>query len=77
MSNILPGAVTRLVTLEAEGKTAEADALAAKLAPLFGLVTCFAESERVFPDGTRRVVRDKFRNPVPAKAIDPAAGAIV
>ena len=76
MSNIAPGAVTRLVAAQAAGDVAGADAIARSLAPLFAMVTCFSKGERALPDGRVVAVTDKFRNPVPAKTMMAGLGML-
>jgi len=69
MSNIAPAAVTSLVRALEQGDSATADRLAAQLAPMFALVTVFAPSTRLLPNGRVVEVVDKFRNPVAAKTM--------
>jgi 4-hydroxy-tetrahydrodipicolinate synthase len=76
MSNIMPGAVSRLVAAQARGDVAAADALARSLAPMFALVTCLSKGTRALPDGRVLEVTDKFRNPVPAKTMMVGLGMI-
>jgi 4-hydroxy-tetrahydrodipicolinate synthase len=64
ISNIVPGAVARMVALLREGKTSEAEALKTALAPLFGIVMVKTEEET--PWGK---VMFRARNPLPAKAL--------
>lgn len=76
MSNLAPAAVAGIVRAETSGDAAEADRLAAAIAPLTALVTVFAPSERTLPDGRVVTVRDKFRNPVPVKAMMAGLGML-
>ena len=69
MSNIVPGAMTRMVAAQTKGDVATADGIARALAPMFGLVTCLSKGTRTLPDGRVIEVTDKFRNPVPAKTM--------
>ncbi len=57
MTNIAPGAITKMVVAQAAGDSATADAIATKLAPLFRLVTVMAKANRVLQDdrGRRQV----------------------
>jgi 4-hydroxy-tetrahydrodipicolinate synthase len=76
MSNIVPGAMSRMVAAQAKGDAAAADAIAQKLAPLFAMVTCFAKDTRTLPNGRAIEVTDKFRNPVPAKTMMAGLGML-
>lgn len=69
MSNLVPGPLTRMVQLQSAGDVKAADALAAKLAPLFKLVTCKAPGTRTLPNGRAFNVEDKFRNPSAIKTM--------
>lgn len=69
MSNLVPGAISRMLKLERSGDQAAADAIASSLAPIFGLVGCAIESERELPDGRRAKSVDRFRNPLPVKTM--------
>jgi 4-hydroxy-tetrahydrodipicolinate synthase len=68
-SNIAPKAVSDMVRALAEGNTVEADSLHKKLKPLFSMVTVKAPSERALADGKKVSVEDRFRNPLPVKAM--------
>lgn len=64
MSNVIPAAVQRLTTLLAAGDSAGAEALAADLQPLLGIVgVSTTEDSRFGP------VPCKARNPLPVKAL--------
>ncbi|MFO0693437.1 MAG: 4-hydroxy-tetrahydrodipicolinate synthase [Polyangiales bacterium] len=76
MTNIAPGAITKMVVAQAAGDSATADAIATKLAPLFRLVTVMAKANRVLPDGRTIEVVDKFRNPVPVKTMMAGLGML-
>lgn len=69
MSNLVPGAISRMLERERGGDRAGADAIASALAPLFGHVGCAIETERVLPDGRRVKSVDRFRNPLPVKTM--------
>ena len=69
MSNIVPGALSKMIKAMRANDAATADAIAAKLAPLFKLVGCKIESTRTLKNGRTVKVEDKFRNPVPVKAM--------
>jgi 4-hydroxy-tetrahydrodipicolinate synthase len=69
MSNVIPGAVSRMVAAMRSGKFADAKALAGRLDPLFKLVGCKVTSNRTLPNGKEVSVEDKFPNPVPVKTM--------
>lgn len=69
MSNIVPGAMSSMLKAFRAGDTSTARNLAGKLAPLFKLVTCKAQSLRQLPGGRSIQVEDRFRNPVPVKTM--------
>jgi len=64
VSNIVPGAVARLVQLLTESKIDQAEALRDDLTPLFGLVTVSTTEKTPFGTVTAR-----FRNPSAIKAL--------
>ncbi|RKY02831.1 MAG: 4-hydroxy-tetrahydrodipicolinate synthase [Spirochaetes bacterium] len=74
ISNVAPGAVSRMVNLMLEGKTEEAKKLEEKLKPLFSIVTVKAKSKRKLSDGTEVEVIDKYRNPLAIKTVMNALG---
>jgi len=69
MSNVAPAAVCRMVRAALDGETKRAEELHAELTPLFHVVTVSVQDERVLPDGKKRRVQDKFRNPLAIKAL--------
>jgi len=69
VSNVVPAALTQMVQACLDGDSRRAGQLRDALAPLFGIVTVIVEQERRMPDGTRRKVRDKFRNPAAIKTL--------
>jgi 4-hydroxy-tetrahydrodipicolinate synthase len=69
MSNIAPGAVSRMVARQRAGETSKANELGHALTPLFRLVGCKAKGERQLPGGGLMSVEDKFRNPLPVKTM--------
>ena len=69
MSNVAPAAVASMVKACLKGDAAKARQIRDKLAPLFGVVTVTIQQERQMPDGTVRIVKDKFRNPAAVKAL--------
>jgi len=68
-SNVAPAAVAALVRACLDGKQQKAEQLREALNPLFGIVTVTIEEERTMPDGSRRTVKDKFRNPAAIKTL--------
>ena len=69
MSNIVPGALSRMVKAMSKGDGKTADQIAAQLAPLFKMVGCKIAATRRLKDGRSIEVEDKFRNPVPVKTM--------
>ena len=69
VSNVAPAAVAKLVRAALDGEAKEAQRIHDELTPLFDIVTVVAEDERRMPDGSVRVVKDKFRNPLGIKAL--------
>jgi 4-hydroxy-tetrahydrodipicolinate synthase len=64
VSNIVPGAVARMVSAVREGDTAEAETLKTALAPLFGIVMVKTQEESPWGE-----VLFRARNPLPVKAL--------
>lgn len=69
VSNVAPAAVTKMVEVALAGDSRESAEIANALEPLFSIVTVVAEAERALPDGTVRLVRDRFRNPLAIKTL--------
>jgi len=69
MSNVVPGSLGRMVKAAASGDLASAKTIAAQLDPLFKLVGCKVPGKRTLPGGRVVDVEDRFKNPVPVKAI--------
>ncbi|HEY3323379.1 MAG TPA: 4-hydroxy-tetrahydrodipicolinate synthase [Planctomycetota bacterium] len=69
MTNIVPGAVAKMVAASRSGDKATAKDLNAKLEPLFKLVVCKVPGSRKLPNGQTVNTEDKFRNPVPVKTM--------
>ncbi len=67
-SNICPNAMSQMVK-NAFIDEPKAKELADKLSPLCNVVTVKAYNERVMPDGSKVVVCDKYRNPLPYKVL--------
>jgi 4-hydroxy-tetrahydrodipicolinate synthase len=64
MSNVIPGPIQRLTELLNQGQEKEAEVLAARLGPLFGVVGVTTKEDS--PHGP---VQCKARNPVPIKTL--------
>ena len=64
MSNVIPGPIQRLTELLNAGQEDEADSLAEKLAPLFGIVGVTTTEQSAYGP-----VECKARNPVPVKTL--------
>jgi 4-hydroxy-tetrahydrodipicolinate synthase len=69
MSNLAPGALSRMVKAFRSGDQAAAKNIAAQLNPLFKLVGCKVPGSRSLPDGRVVEVEDRFKNPVPVKTM--------
>ncbi len=69
MSNIAPGALSRMVKAKRANDQSAAEQIAAQLAPLFKLVGCKVPGMRRLKDGRSVQVEDRFRNPVPVKTM--------
>jgi 4-hydroxy-tetrahydrodipicolinate synthase len=69
MSNVVPGALSRMIKAARSGDYASAKKIAAQLDPLFKLVGCKVPGSRNLPDGRTVEVEDRFKNPVPVKAM--------
>ncbi len=76
MSNIVPGAVSRLVDALAAGNETSADRLLTALDPLFRLVGVEATTSRRLPSGRLVEVVDRFRNPIAVKVMMSGLGMI-
>jgi len=69
ISNVAPAAVAQMVSAALDGDAGRASEVGLALAPLFDIVTVVAEDERQMPDGSTRMVMDKFRNPLAIKTL--------
>jgi len=69
ISNVAPAAVSQMVGAARDGDAARAMEIGSALELLFDIVTVSAEDERTMPDGSVRMVRDKFRNPLGVKTL--------
>ncbi len=68
-SNIAPRAVKDMVASALSGDTARSEKIRNALAPLLGVVTVKVDNPRVLPTGETFTVNDRYRNPVPVKAL--------
>ena len=69
MSNIVPGAISKMVKSVIEGDLEKAKDLQASIAPLLGIVTVKVENDRTMPGGQVVKVLDRYRNPVAVKTM--------
>lgn len=69
ISNVAPAGVSQMVKAALDGDTEVARSLNDALTPLFDLVTVTVENERTLPNGTKVMVKDKFRNPLAVKTL--------
>jgi len=69
MSNVVPKAIQEMTEKIISGDLTGAGNLRDALKPLFDIVTVKAKDERIFPDGEKISVEDKFRNPLPLKTL--------
>ncbi len=69
VSNVVPGALTKMVSLALEGNIGEAEALNRALQPLHDIVGVAVDNTRVIPGAGTVTVRDKYRNPLPTKIL--------
>lgn len=74
MSNLVPGAVSRMVTHALAGEREPARRICDQLAPLFSLVGCTVNNTRTLADGRAVQVTDRYRNPAPVKTMMAALG---
>jgi len=69
MSNVVPGAVERMVRLILAGNIEEATNLRDALSPIFAIVTVKVKNERRLPNGQTVMVEDRYRNPLAVKTL--------
>jgi len=69
ISNVAPGPVSQMVHAARHGDAQRAKELHSALSPLFHIVTVTVQNERRLPDGSKREVKDKFRNPLAIKTL--------
>ena len=68
-TNVVPGAVAKMVKLAADGDMAGAEKLKDALSPILGIITVKVDNERLLPSGERVKVNDRYRNPLPIKTL--------
>ena len=68
-TNVVPGAVAKMVKLAANGDMAGAEKIKDALTPILGIVTVKIDNERLLPSGVRVKVNDRYRNPLPIKTL--------
>ena len=68
-SNVIPGAVSRMVKLAAAGDREAAAQVRDDIAPLLGIVTVKVDNPRTLPSGEQVVVKDRYRNPLAVKTL--------
>jgi 4-hydroxy-tetrahydrodipicolinate synthase len=76
VSNVVPAEVVRMVRAAAAGDVEGAARARDRLAPFFRLVTYIEAAERRLPGGRAAKVQDKYRNPVPIKAVMAGLGMV-
>jgi 4-hydroxy-tetrahydrodipicolinate synthase len=69
MSNVIPGAISKMVKSIDDGDLATAEKLRDAAAPLLGIVTVTVENDRTLPNGNVVKVADRYRNPVAVKTL--------
>ncbi|NOX96791.1 MAG: 4-hydroxy-tetrahydrodipicolinate synthase, partial [Nitrospirae bacterium] len=69
MSNVVPKAIEEMTRKMLSGDATGAGNLRHALNPLFDIVTVKVKDERIFPEGKRISIEDKFRNPLPVKTL--------
>ncbi|MBX3250878.1 MAG: 4-hydroxy-tetrahydrodipicolinate synthase [Myxococcales bacterium] len=76
MANLVPRALSEMVAARAKGQIGRAGEIASQIGPLLRIVGVRAHGVRRLPDGRELQVEDKFRNPVPLKAMMAGLGMI-
>ncbi len=74
MSNIIPGAIVRMVGAIDAGDAETAAKVRDAIAPLLGIVTVKVDNERTLPNGQVVKVNDRYRNPLAVKTLMAALG---
>ena len=68
-SNVIPGAVSKMVSLAAKGDLDGAQKTMESIAPLLGIVTVKVDNPRELPSGETVLINDRYRNPLPVKTL--------
>ncbi|MDQ3030898.1 MAG: 4-hydroxy-tetrahydrodipicolinate synthase [Myxococcota bacterium] len=76
MANLVPRAMSEMVAARTEGDIGRAGEIVGKIGPLLRVVGVRVHGVRTLPDGRELQVEDKFRNPVPLKAMMTGLGMI-
>ncbi len=69
MSNVVPGAISKMVQSIIDGDIQTAQKLRDAITPLLGIVTVKVENERALPNGMSVKVADRYRNPLAVKTV--------
>ncbi len=69
MSNIVPGAIAKMVAAVNGGDLSEAQKIRDGISPLLSAVTVKVDNPRVLPGGQTVMVNDRYRNPVAVKTL--------
>lgn len=69
MSNVVPGAMVKMVKCIASGDLTGAQAARDSIAPLLGIVTVKVDNDRKLPNGEKVIVNDRYRNPLAVKTL--------
>lgn len=76
MANLVPRAIAEMVAARAAGDIGRAGEIAGKIGPLLRVVGVRVHAVRQLPDGRELQVEDKYRNPVPLKAMMTGLGML-
>ncbi len=68
-TNVIPGPISKMVSLAKSGDFAGAEKLKDALAPLLGIVTVKVDNPRTLPNGQQVMVNDRYRNPLAIKTL--------
>lgn len=69
MSNVVPGAIVKMVKSAMSGDLVSAQVARDSIAPLLGIVTVKVDNDRDLPNGQTVKVNDRYRNPLPVKTL--------
>lgn len=69
MSNVIPGALVKMVAAVKSGDLGAATKIRDGISPLFGVVTVKVDNPRVLPSGQTVMVNDRYRNPLAIKTL--------